>query len=124
MKKIVKKVSTGKKIAVSAGIIAVGAGVQYFFGPKSKEHQKKAKAVIAEIKKAVEQKLADVERVTKPMYHKTVDTLAKTYHKQYKAHKGDIDMFTKKLKSEWNSVQKVIHPAVKKAKPVAKKKTK
>ena len=123
MKKIVKKnkVSTGKKIALGVGIAGATAGAYYLFGPKSKAHQKKAKMVLSEVKEAVEKKVKKLERITKPMYHDTVDAVAKMYHKQYKEHQGDINAFAKKIKSEWTSVQKVARPIVKKVKKQIKK---
>ena len=49
-----KKMSTGKKVVIGAGVgaglAALSAGAYYFLGPKGKAHQKKAKALVAKYK--------------------------------------------------------------------------
>ena len=116
MKKITKKnkMSTGKKIALGAGAVGIGATAYYLFGPKSKEHQKKARKVLSEVKGAIEKKLQTIERNTQPIYHSAVDTLAKTYNKKYKAHEGEINAFIKKIKGEWGTAKRTVRPIVKK----------
>jgi len=56
-----KKMSTGKKVAIGAGITgavaAVSAGAYYLLGPKGKAHQKKVKVLTAKIKKEVKREL-------------------------------------------------------------------
>ena len=53
--------STGKKVALGAGIAAVGAAGYYFLGPKGKEHQKKAKDWTEKTEKKVIDKIKKVE---------------------------------------------------------------
>lgn len=114
-----KKMSMGKKVAIGAGIAAVGAGVYYFFGPNAKVHQKKAKALVAKAKKEVEREVKKAKAVTMPLYHKAVDIVAKNYAKQYKLHEKDIEVFAKKLKGEWKGAKKVVKKAVRTAKKKA-----
>lgn len=101
-----KKMSMGKKMAAVAGVAAVGAGAYYLLGPKAKAHQKKAKVLIAKIKKEIESEVEKVKEVTPSLYHKAVDAVSENYAKQYKMHAKDIKAFSKKLKSEWKKATK------------------
>lgn len=110
-----KKMSVGKKVALGAGLAAVGAGMYYFFGPNSKAHQKKAKALVAKVKKEVEKEVKKAKAVTVPLYYKTVDTLSKNYAKQYKLHEKDVKALAAKVKKEWKGAKKVAKKAVRAA---------
>ena len=118
------EMSVGKAAVIGAGVAAVGAGAYYLLGPKGKEHQKKLKTLMTEMKKGVEKELKKVKSVTEPLYQSAVDTIATTYSKQYKEHADEINAFAKKLKGEWKSAQSKARPvvkAVKKVKSTAKK---
>jgi hypothetical protein len=56
-----KKMSGGKKMAIAGGMAAVAGGAYYLLGPKSKAHQKKAKALMGKVKK--EAKKVDLKKV-------------------------------------------------------------
>ena len=108
MKKIKKGMSTRKKMAIGAGVVAVGAasaGAYYLLGPNAKAHQKKASVLMAKIKKKLAQKAKKVKNLTEPLYHSAVDALADTYSKQYKAHEKDIKSLAIQLKKEWKKVK-------------------
>ncbi len=103
-KKKMSKMSTGKKMAIGAGIVAVGAatgGAYYILGPNAKAHQKKAAELMAKIKKEVQDDIKKAKEVSAPLYHKAVDIVSKNYAKQYKAHAPEIKAFANKLKKEW-----------------------
>lgn len=99
-----KKMSAGKMLTAGAGIAALGAGAYYFFGPKSKIHQKKALALANKMKKEVFSEIKKAEKVTLPIYHKAVDAISSNYAKQYNLHEKDVEAFAKKLKSEWKNI--------------------
>lgn len=112
-----KKMSGAEKVAIGAGVAvlsAASAGAFYLFGPKAKAHQKKAGAFMAKMKKEVASNVKKAEKMTKPFYHKVVDTVALNYAKQYKIHEGDAKAFAKKLKSEWKEANKAVNKTVKK----------
>jgi gas vesicle protein len=113
MTKKKSEMSVGKAAVIGAGVVAASAGAYYLLGPKGKQHQKKAKIWMAEIKTEVEKELKKVKSVTKPLYQNTVDAIATTYSKQYKEHANEINAFAKKLKGEWKSVQSKALPVVK-----------
>jgi len=113
-----KKMSASKKVAVGAGIAALGAGAYYLFGPNAKVHQKKASVLMGKIKKEVVSEIKKAKSVTIPMYHKTIDVVSKNYAKQYKLHEKDIKAIAKKLKSEWKEINKVVKQKSAKSKRV------
>lgn len=109
MQKNNKKSEVSKKgmVVAAAGAAALGAGAYYLLGPKAKAHQKKAKVLMAKIKKEVESEIKKAKVVGAPLYHKTVDFVSENYSKEYKAHEKEIKDFAKKLKSEWKNVSKI-----------------
>ena len=122
-KKEVKKgkISVGKVVALGAGVAALGAGAYYFLGPNGKKNQKKVKVLMTKMEKEVGSKMKKVESATLPIYHKTVDTLAETYSKQYKEHAPEIKAFAKHLKGSWKDIEKKTKPTITKAKKTIKK---
>jgi len=100
------KMSAGKKVTIGATVVALGAGAYYLLGPNSKTHQKKAKVLLAKMKREIADKATKAKNMTEPLYHKAVDALAATYSKQYKMHEKDIKAFAKKLKSKGKSTAK------------------
>lgn len=110
--------SVGKKVAIGAGLAAVGAGAFYLLGPNAKAHQKKVSALANKMKKEVTKEVKKIKAVTVPMYHKTVDVVSKNYAAQYKLHEKDIKAMASKMKAEWKGAKKVVKKAVR----VAKKK--
>jgi hypothetical protein len=115
-----KKMSVGKKVAIGAGLAAVGAGAFYLLGPNAKAHQKKVSALAMKMKKEVAKEVAKevkkAKAATMPLYHKAVDTVSKNYAKQYKLHEKDINALAKKMKAEWKGAGKVVKKTVKKLK--------
>lgn len=113
-----KKMSTGKKVAigagVTAGVAAVGAGAYYLFGPHAKAHQKKAKALVAKVTKEVKAEAKKAKVATMPLYHKAVDAVLSKYHKEYNLHHGDVKALAKKLKGEWKAASGAASRSVKK----------
>lgn len=108
--------SVGSKVAVGAGLAAVGAGVFYLFGPNAKMHQKKAKALMSKMQKEVEKEAKKAKAITVPLYHRAVDTVSKNYAKQYKLHEKDVKAFAAKMKNEWKGAKKTVKKAVRTAK--------
>ncbi|MFA6076961.1 MAG: hypothetical protein WC735_02705 [Candidatus Paceibacterota bacterium] len=114
-----KKMSTGKKMAIGAGVVAASvasAGAYYLFGPKAKVHQKKAGALLVKMKKEVASEVKKAKEVSVPLYHKAVDVISKNYAKQYKMHEKEIKSFADKLKDEWKDVNKIVKKGLRVAK--------
>lgn len=106
------KMSAGKKVAIGAGLAAVGAGAFYLLGPNAKAHQKKVSALMGKMKKEVAVEAKKVKAATVPLYHKAVDTVSKNYTKQYKLHEKDIKALASKMKAEWRGAKKVVKKTV------------
>lgn len=128
MKKDVKKViekkkgmSGGKKVAIGAGLVALGAGAYYFLGPNGKKNQKKTMELMLKMKKEAMGKVAKLKSMSEPIYHKAVDTLSQNYSKEYKAHAPEIKAFAQKLKSEWKGLEKKAKSTSQKIKKSVKK---
>ena len=115
-----KKMSVGKKVAIGAGLAAVGAGAFYLLGPNAKVHQKKVSALAAKMKKEVTKEVKKAKAATMPLYHKAVDTVSKNYAKQYKLHEKDIKALASKMKAEWKGAGKVVKKTVRTLKKKAK----
>jgi len=102
----IKKMSNGKKVAIGAGVAALGAGAFYLLGPNAKSHQKKVKALTEKMKKEIVGEVKKVKEMTPIIYQKAVDVISENYAKQYKLHEKDIKSFANKLKKEWKGVAK------------------
>jgi gas vesicle protein len=109
-----KKMSLGKKVALGAGMAALGAGAYYLLGPKGKENQKKLLVLAGKMKKEVEKEIKKAKTATLPVYNKIVDTVSSNYAKQYNLHEKDIKAFAKKMKDEWKKAKKTVKSATKK----------
>jgi hypothetical protein len=125
MKKMAKKVkgmSKASMAAVGAGMAAVGAGAYYLLGPNSKKHQKNAAAWMNKMTGEVAQKVKKAGKMSKPIYHKAVDTISREYSKQYKANEKEIKAFGEKLKGEWkDAAQRAVKKSVGKIKKTISK---
>jgi hypothetical protein len=117
-----KGMSKAGMVAVGAGLAAVGAGAYYLMGPEAKKHQKKAKDLMAKMKKQVASKVKKAKVVTAPLYNSAVDAVSAEYAKQYKAHEAEIKAFARNMKGQWKDMaNKVVKKSVQKAKSAAKK---
>ena len=114
--------SKSRKVAIGAGIAAVGAGAYYLLGPNKKAHQKKVADLLAKIKKEVQSEIKKGKLVTASLYHDAVDTIAENYGKQYTMHKNEIKALAKKLKGEWKSIAKAADKKIRKSVRRIKKK--
>ncbi len=125
-KKQIKKkgISTGKVVAIGAGLATLGAGAYYFLGPNGTKNRKNAKVWMTSMKKEVEKKVALAQKVTAPVYHKIVDTISDTYSAQHKEHKGEIEAFANYLKLELKDLKSQAKPIQKVTKKIVKKATK
>ncbi len=116
--------SVGAKVAIGAGVAAVGAGAYYFMGPDGKKHQKKAKAFAGKMEKEVMANMKKMKALGLPVYEEVVDAVAQKYSKEYKEHSADVLALAKNLKSKWASAEKSAKSTVNKAKKAVKKATK
>lgn len=78
-----KGMSAGKGAVIGAGLAVVGAGAYYLLGPKSKQHQKKAKIWMAKMEKDAKIEFKKVEGEWKKIKPK-VDSVVKKAKKAVK----------------------------------------
>ncbi len=113
--------STGTKVFIGAGALAVGAGAYAFMGPNGKKNQKKVIDFGARIKKEVTAHAKALENSSKKEIEGVIDMLSGAYSAKYKEHAPQIKAISKALKGEWSSFVKTTKPVVKKATTQAKK---
>ena len=124
-KKITKKPSVGKVVAVGAGVAALSVAAYMLFGPNGKKNQKALKGWAIKMKGEIIEKLEAVKDVTAPVYEKIVSEVAAKYAKLKHINTADIEAEVATLKKHWKNMTKPkIKKPVKKLtkKVVAKKK--
>ncbi len=114
--------STGKNIAVAAGIAGLAAaaiaGGYFFYGKDGAKHRKNIKAWSIKAKGEVLEKLEKAKDVSEDVFHQAVDAASAKYSKVKGVTPEEIDAFAKNLKKHWKDIKKEFAPK----KPVAKKK--
>lgn len=114
--------STGKNIAVAAGIAGLAAaaiaGGYFFYGKDGAKHRKTIKAWSIKAKGEVLEKLEKAKELSEEVFHQAVDAASAKYSKTKGVTPEDIEDFTKNLKKHWKDIKKELAPK----KPEAKKK--
>jgi hypothetical protein len=113
-----KGVSTGKVIAIGAGVVAAAALSYYFFGPEGKKNQKKLKGWMVKMKGEVLEKIESAKEMSEHAYHTIVDTVASQYAKSDSV--AEVKAFAENLKKQWKGIAKTA-TAKKTVKKVMKK---
>ncbi len=111
-------VSTGKMVAIGAGVAALAAASYYFFGPEGKKNQKKMKGWMIKMKGEIVEKMEGAKEVTEDAYHKIIDAVAAKYLKGATA--DEAKMYVDVLKKQWKGIASSFLP---KKKATAKKST-
>lgn len=110
--------STGKNIAVAAGIAGLAAaaiaGGYFFYGKDGAKHRKKLKAWSIKAKGEVLEKLEKAKEVSETVFHEAVDAAATKYSKTKSITPEEISAFASDLKKHWKDIKKEIYPSAKK----------
>lgn len=114
-----KGVSTGKVIAIGAGVAAAAALSYYFFGPEGKKNQKKLKGWMVKMKGEVLEKIENAQDMTENAYHTIVDSVASQYAKSDSV--AEIKAFAENLKKQWKGIAKTAKGTKGTAKKTVKK---
>ncbi len=109
----------GKKVAIGAGVAAVGAGAYYFLGPKGKKHQKDAKAWATTAEKKFMTEVGKAEKVLTGKAKAVAGKAMKMEKKIVAKAKKVQAKVTNKAKA---AVKKAAGKVAKKATKIAKKK--
>jgi hypothetical protein len=98
--------SIGKALAISAGVAALAAGAYFFFGPNSKENQKKAKGWMVKMKGEIMEKMESAKEITEPIYRQIVDSVAQKYSEAQAGSKKEVQSMARELKAHWKDISK------------------
>lgn len=93
------------KLAVLGVSLAGLAATAYFFlGPKGKKNQKHTKAWAIKMKGDVIEKLEKARKISEPIYHEIIDSIAIKYEKDKKVDVKEIKELAKDLKKHWKAL--------------------
>jgi polyhydroxyalkanoate synthesis regulator phasin len=115
-----KSASTGKKMAIGAGILGLAAagiaGAYFLYGKDGAKNRKKIKAWTLKAKGEILEKLEKAKETSEAHYHDIVDTVVAKYGKAKDITPEDVQAFAKDLKKHWKSIQRDLAPKKKAAK--------
>ncbi len=112
-----KKISTGAKVGVVAGLAALAvagaAGAYFLYGKDGSKNRKKVKAWSLKAKADIIEKLEKAKVVTEENYHMIVDGALSKYAKVKHVAPEELAALSKELKTHWKSIKKELTPKVK-----------
>jgi len=113
-KQATKKNTTGKVLAVGAGIAALSAAAYVLFGPDAKKNRKKISGWATKMKGEIIEKFEKMQDVTEPIYNKVIDDVSKKYAKSKTITEEEIKRVVSELKKHWKANSKVKKKTAKK----------
>lgn len=117
-----KKVTTGEKVAVGAGIAALAAfaAAGYFlYGKDGAKNRKKVKGWMLKAKGEVLEGVEKLKDVSEEQYAAIINKVGDKYKAVKNIDPAEVEAMMKELHGHWKSIKKTISPAPKKK--VAKK---
>lgn len=96
--------NTMQLAVLGASIAGIAATSYFFFGPKGKTHQRHAKAWAIKMKADVIEKLENARKISQPVYHEIIDSVATEYTKGKKASQEEVNALAKDLKKHWKTI--------------------
>lgn len=121
-----KKVTTGVKVAVGAGIAALAAfaAAGYFlYGKDGAKNRKKVRGWMLKAKGEVLEGVEKMKDVTEADYKMIVNKVGEKYRAVKNIDSAEVEAMVRELHGHWKNIKKSITPTPKKKK-VAKKTTK
>jgi hypothetical protein len=119
------KMSTGKKVAVGAGIAALAAagiaGAYLLYGKNGAKNRKKVKSWMLKAQADVLEQLENLQDVSEKTYQDVVAAAVKKYSALHKAAPAEIAALSKELKGQWKHMKSEAMKGAKKAKSAVKK---
>lgn len=123
-KQATNKNSTGKVLAVGAGIAALSAAAYILFGPDAKKNRKKISGWATKMKGEIIEKFEKMQDVTEPIYNKVIDDVSKKYAKSKDIAAEELGGVVGELKKHWKTMNKGAKKKVSSVKKAVKKATK
>ena len=120
-----KKMSTGAKVGIGAGVAALavgGAAATYLLaGKDAAKHRAHAKKFYTKAKSSVKSAVKKVNKLDHAAYKAVVGEVLKGYKAMKNVHAEDVAHLGQELHASWNKMEKEVNRAVPKAKSAAKK---
>ena len=104
MKKKKVENNTGKVLAISAGVAAIGVMSYLLLGPNGKKNQKNLKGWMLKMKGEVMEKMEDAKEVTMSAYENIVDEAGKKYKTLKNIDSSELASEIASLKKGWKAV--------------------
>ena len=104
MKKKKVENNTGKVLAISAGVAAIGVMSYLLLGPNGKKNQKNLKGWMLKMKGEVMEKMEDAKEVTMSAYENIVDEVGKKYKTLKNIDSSELASEIASLKKGWKAV--------------------
>ena len=115
-----KKMSTGGKVAIGAGLAALAAaaaGTYFLFGTKKgAKARKQIKGWTLKAKGEVLEKMEALQDINEKTYHKIVDEVKAGYKKVKSIDAKDVEEFGKEMKAHWKGIKAEVEKKTKKSK--------
>jgi hypothetical protein len=108
------KKSQKQAVAVGAGVAALAAaaaGAYFFTGKKGAKNRKAVSTWTTKAKRDVMAEMANMEKVTKQAYNKTVDTVLANYKDVKNVNKGELLAMAAELKGHWDAISSEVDKA-------------
>ena len=120
-----KKMSTGGKVAIGAGVAALAAavaGTYFLFGTKKgAKARKQIKGWMLKAKGEILEKMEELQEINEKVYNKIVDEVQAGYKKVKNIDAKDVEAFGKEMKAHWKGIKKEIEKKTKGKVKIAKK---
>ncbi len=94
--------STGKVVAIGAGVAALSVAGYLLLGPDGKKNRKAVKAWTIKMKAEVAEKVEDLKEITLPVYEKIVDEVSDKYNKIKNIDPKQVKAEVASLKKQWH----------------------
>jgi len=99
-----KKISTGKVVAIGAGIVMAASVAYLLLGPDGKKNQAKVKVWSQKMKEDIVTKLKKVKEITLPVYTSVINEVSDKYSKLKDIDKKEVEAIKKEAIKHWKAI--------------------
>lgn len=100
--------NTAKLVVIGAGLAGLAATAYFFLGPKGKKHRHNTRAWAIKMKGDIVEKLEKAKKISEPVYHEIIDSVAKQYANKMKTGREEVEELAKDLKKHWKIISKSV----------------
>lgn len=98
------KTSTGKKMAMGAGVIVASALAYEFLGPNGKKNRKIVKSWAKNMEKDMVKKFENAKEQSLPVYHRILEEVKEKYEKVKSIDRKELDGVVADLRKHWKNI--------------------